>query len=511
MKTEFLSALAASLLLLSGARSSWGASPAAVQIPVVLDVHGAGNSHFTSDLTIVNLGAEFSYVEFTYIASQGPAAGPVIVSDQDLGSMGRLYIPDVIDYLRARGAPFPDDASAKIGTLLIRLPGLADGAPLPFTGTRISTPNSGAKGGSFGTYSVGVPVGSGFTVRTALYGLRENESFRSNLAVVHAGGGANKPIELRIVLHDGETGAVSGDPIVVTLQPGQWKQIPSVLATASLKQGWAEIIRSLGTDRYIAYAVVNDGGAAGGGTSDGSWIDGGATAGTLPIVLASGPYKTELVLTNDSNVEATATLTYIGADVLGASGLSVRLRVVLAPRTQIIEPDAIQYIRRLGFILPPDPQGGTLLVTGAAALARVYSGNLDRTVGGTFGLSFPALPVERHAHTEAFVFGLRQDGSARSNIAIANTVASSEESFSFEVACYSTNSRLLKTVSKKLSPGQWFQWDAILANTGVTDGYARIRCLTPACQFITYAVNNDGSVPGAGTSDGSYIPMVNAK
>ena len=73
--------------------------------------------------------------------------------------MGRLYIPDVIAYLRVRGAPFPDDATPKIGTLLIKLPGLADDAPTPYTGSRISTPNSGVGGGSFGTYSVGVPVG----------------------------------------------------------------------------------------------------------------------------------------------------------------------------------------------------------------------------------------------------------------------------------------------------------------------------------------------------------------
>ena len=65
--------------------------------------------------------------------------------------------------------------------------------------------------------------------------------------------------------------------------------------------------------------------------------------------------------------------------------------------------------------------------------------------------------------------------------------------------------------NKKLKPGQWFQWNAVLADTNATAGYVRVKCLTAACQFIAYAVNNDGSVPGAGTSDGSYIPMVNAK
>ncbi len=97
MKFKISFAFAVSLVILSGAHLSQGALPAGfVQIPVVLDVRGVGGSHFTSDLTIVNQGTGFSFVEFTYIASQGPAAGPVIVSDQDLGPLGRLYIPDVI-------------------------------------------------------------------------------------------------------------------------------------------------------------------------------------------------------------------------------------------------------------------------------------------------------------------------------------------------------------------------------------------------------------------------------
>ncbi|MEO6325662.1 MAG: hypothetical protein ABIT01_09665 [Thermoanaerobaculia bacterium] len=510
MKRNRLLAFAAGLLLLPAALPLRAAAPV-VQIPVVLDVYGIGGSHFTSDLTIVNLGDQFSFVEFTYIASQGAAAGSTIVSDQDIGSQDRLYIPDVISYLRARGASFPLDASTKVGTLLIRLPGLPDGAPAPYTGSRISTPNNGAAGGSFGTYSVGAPVGNGATGRTALYGLRENENFRTNLAVVHAGGLSGSPIDLRIVLHDGVTGAVTGDAISVTLQPGQWKQLSSVLAASGIQQGWAEISRSFGTDKYLAYAVVNDGGASGGGTSDGTWIDVGATDGMLPIVLSSGSYKTELVLTNDSNVEVTATLNYVGADGLGGPGIAARLRVPMPPRTQIIEPDTIAYIRRLGFILPPEPQGGTLLVTGPAALARVYSTNPDTVVGGTFGLSFPAVPAERRALTEAFVYGLRQDEFARSNVAVANTVALGETNFAFEVAIYSPTSRLLKTFTRNLKPGQWYQWNSVLADSGSFAGYARVRCTTPLCQFIAYGVNNDGSVPGAGTSDGSYIPMVNPK
>lgn len=502
-------------LFLLAASTAWAGAtppPASVQVPVVLDVRGIGTSHFTSDLTVVNLGTEVSVVEFTYVASLGPGSTRIILSDQELGPKNRLYIPDVIAYLRERGGSLPDDGTPKAGTLLVRLPSLQDSTP-PFVGSRISTPNGALAGGSFGTYSLGVPVGSGSTFRTSIYGLRENDRFRTNLALLHAGGGANAPIELRVQLYDALTGFLAGEPIVVALQPGQWKQISSVLSAASLSQGWAQISQSGGNDRYIAYAVVNDGGAGGGGTSDGSVIDTGASEGTLPIALSSGSFRTELVLANDSGAESLVNINYVSSDALGATPVTGSVRVTMPARTQIIEPDALAMLRRLGLGVPDSgPQGGTLRVSGAAALARVYSPNPDTSVGGTFGLSFPAVPSARRAHTEAFVYGLRQDGASRSNVAVANTVVTGEQASTFEVAIFAAaTGGMVKSFTRSLKPGQWYQWNAVLADTGAGDGYARIRCTSVGGDFIAYGVVNDGAIPGAGTSDGSYIPMVNVK
>lgn len=492
--------------------------PASTQVPVVLDVTGVNRSHFTADLLVVNRSATASRVElrFTSTAGTSVTAFSGVLSEETLEPGARFYRPDVVAYLRERGAALPEEGSPVVGTLLVRLPDVQDDAP-PYAATRISTPNpSLSVGGSFGTFAVGVPVGSASSQSTSVYGLRETPGYRTNLAVVHAGGGSNRPIELRIQLVDGKTGLLAGDPIVQALLPGQWFQFASILNLRQLEQGWARVSQSAGDDRFIAYAVVNDGGSAGVGTSDGSFIESGTKDGFLPIALSSGPFRTELVLVNDSLVDSVVSLTYTSADALGATSIpGLSARVTLSPRVQVIEPDAIDYLRRLGIGIPETlPQGGTIRVVGAAALARVYSPNPDAAVGGTFGLSFPAVRAEKRAKTEAWLYGVRQDITARTNIAIANAIFQGDTTSTLEVAAFQPGGVVpRKTVTRTLKPGQWFQFNAILQDSGLTSASVRVKCTTStgSCDFLAYGVVNDGNQPGQGTSDGSYLPMADVK
>lgn len=506
------------LLLPLAAAAAAPQQPATTQVPVVLDVNGVNNSHFTADLLAINRSAVASRVELGFVASSGTSVTsfPPAVTDETIEPGARFYRPDVIAYLRERGLSLPADGSAIVGTLFVRLPDVLDETP-PYAATRISTPNpSTSVGGSFGTFAVGVPVGGASSQSTSVYGLRETAAYRTNLALVHAGGGSNRPIELRIQLVDGKTGFLAGDPIVQSLQPGQWLQLSSVLNQRQLEQGWAQIRQSAGDDRFIAYAVVNDGGSAGGGTSDGSFIESGTKDGFLPIALSSGPFRTEVVLVNDSLVDSVVSLTYTSADALGATpipGLSAR--VTLPPRAQLIEPDAIDFLRRQGIGIPDTlPQGGTIRVVGASALARVYSPNPDTSVGGTFGLSFPAVRAEKRGKTEAWLYGVRQDLTARTNVAVANAVFGGDTASTFEVAVFPPGGVTpRKTVTRTLRPGQWYQFNAVLQDSGLTAASVRVRCSTSAgsCDFVAYGVVNDGNQPGQGTSDGSYLSMTDVK
>lgn len=509
------------LVLLAAPFPSFAESPAApeagapyVQVPVALDVRGLNGSHYTSDVTIASLGALPSDIELTFLSTLPTPAvfGPYLLGTTLLPGR-QAYLLNVIGTMRTLGAALPDDGTSIVGTLLVRLP--SGDTTAPFVASRVATPNpSGA--GSFGTFSVGVPVGAGSTGTTSLFGLRENDAYRTNVAVVHAGGTSIAAIGLQLQVYDGVAGTPVGNPIAITLQPGQWQQIPSILAAFGLSNGWVRITQTAGTNRYIAYAVVNDGGVIGGGTSDGSWFDTNASEGILPIVLSSGPYRTELVFARPTGgVTGTfVNLQYLGADALGAAPIGGFVHFDMGTNTQRIIPDAITFLRENGLAIPTDgPQGGTLRVTGAVAYARVYSPNPDPVVGGTFGVAFPAVAVSAQATTEAWIYALRQDALVRSNVAVANTASNGSAQALFTLDLYDgVTGQIKRTLNRYLTGGQWYQWDAPFAAVNVRQGFARVRCTppsgVPACSFSTYGVVNDGQAAGQGTSDGSYVGMI---
>ena len=56
------------------------------------------------------------------------------------------------------------------------------------------------------------------------------------------------------------------------LAPGQWTQLLNPLADRSVRNGWARIVRKAGSSPWVAYGVINDGGAPGQRTGDGAFL-----------------------------------------------------------------------------------------------------------------------------------------------------------------------------------------------------------------------------------------------
>ena len=86
-----------------------------------------------------------------------------------------------------------------------------------------------------------------------------------------AGGGT---ITLAFEVWNGDTGQKAATSALVTLLPGGWTQFNGVLATTgNISNGYVRVYRVSGTERFIAYGVLNDGSAPGsGGTDDGSYV-----------------------------------------------------------------------------------------------------------------------------------------------------------------------------------------------------------------------------------------------
>lgn len=154
-----------------------------------------------------------------------------------------------------------------------------------FIGGRTSAPGGG---GRYGTFYPGVPYGSAASSSAWLYDLQQNGENRSNLAIVDTGETDGSSSTFRIELFDGASGSLVNVVDEVTLGSRKWIQLSSILkeyapATAS---AYARVTRIAGSNPFLCYAVINDGGSPGQGSDDGAFVamDGSEDASTAPVL-----------------------------------------------------------------------------------------------------------------------------------------------------------------------------------------------------------------------------------
>src|SRR5262249_57551970 len=112
----------------------------------------------------------------------------------------------------------------------------------------------GAAGsGRAGLAYPGVRLDDGLILQGYVFGLRENDSDRSNLALVNMNAAA--PVTLSVTLVSGDQTSVLPD---VTLAGGQWTQIGHVLAAAGFADGYAIVRLVSGPGPFYTYGVFND-------------------------------------------------------------------------------------------------------------------------------------------------------------------------------------------------------------------------------------------------------------
>jgi PKD repeat protein len=494
-------------------------SPVTVQIPVVLDVFGVPPTHFTSDLVLVNRSASATRVSAVYTtAPELPGNGGPIV-EESLPPGRELRVPDVISYLRDHGYTLPFSGGLKAGTLVVTFEDVSDPAQV-FAGSRTSTPNPDlARGGTFGLFFGAQTLSYASSSSALLVGLREDASFRTNIALVDVPGGSG-PAQLAIQLVNGDTGLPAGAPITYALRPGEWVQNVTLQGSGATN-GWATVTKTGGgSNRFLAYGSLVDGPRSGGGTGDGSILGADASSGLVPIVLrvvsGAAVFTSELILTNPTSGTASVTLTYTPSPQLRA-GLPATTTIQLPPNTQLRRADAIKYLRdELGLALAAGDvnQGGTLLVSGAIAYVRTSNPNANTSVGGSFGLAYPAIAAASRAKTEAWVYGLLQNGETRSNLAIADARVGSTSPVTYVVDIFDASSGSptpKQTLTTTLSGGEWHQFSSLLFGAGVTNGYVRVRPQSGSSDYLVYGILNDGATADQRTSDGSYVAMSGVK
>ncbi|MCM3878100.1 MAG: hypothetical protein NEA02_17010 [Thermoanaerobaculia bacterium] len=471
-------------------------------VPIILSP--TGGSAFTSELTLTNRGATDAQVSYLYTPAFGGAAG---TATDTLPAERQRVIPDAIAYLEGLGVTnagsggtlritFSDHSSADVVSATVR--------------TTVLVP-----GGRAGLAYAGLPPSRLLSQPVFLCGLRQDATDRSNVAVLNAGDSGDGDVTLRLTVFSGDP-ADSQSKVLpdVTLSPGGFVQISGILVSngLALSNGYAKVERISGTAPFYAYGVINDQ-----ITSDGSFVEPVAaspvspiTSMTLPALVETSAYETELILTNVSSSPRTLRFTWVSPSLTGGQAA---FSIALLPGEQQILPALVQLLRDRNVVtIPFGPSlAGALFVSdesgdlrGVSVAARITT----ITAGGRFGVFVPAYPGGSEATTSAWLYGLQQNAETRSNVALVNTGSTDASPSTFRIDLFdgATGAKAGSLVSS-VPARSVVQIDRILASyaPGTSSGYALVTKISGNNPFLAYAVLNDGAEPGQRSGDGAFV------
>ena len=482
------------------ASSSNTGTPTDLFVPVILTASGAGNSYYTSELTLTNRGSRAATLRYTYAGGGNGAASETLAPGR------QKIVPNAIDYLRNLGIPIPSSGT-RIGTLRVGASGSSEVSVTARTTTKVAD-------GRAGLAYPGVAVADGFTEAVYLCGLRQNRQDRSNVAFQNMGAAGN--ITVRATVFSGDSGDSRVLPDVV-LAPGGFRQLNSVLAKAGYTQGYVRVERVSGAAPFYAYGVINDQ-----ANSDGSFVFpvtesslAGVGGQTLPVIIEHPNFSSELMVTNFSG-EAKAVEFGFVADGIATEDRTARFSLTLEAGEQRILAGIVEEMRRQG-VDGLGPAGRTLA---GAVFATGRRGDLSGVVigartgspggGGQYSVFYNAVPYGAAFGQEAWIDALQQNEENRSNLALVNTGEVDDGDSVFQLDIYDgAAGQLVNTVTGlRLAARGWRQINGILDKyaPGVTQGYVRIRRISGNNPFLAYGVINDGGAPGQRSGDGAYLP-----
>ncbi len=477
----------------------------ALFVPVLLTSAGLNDSFFTSELTLTNRGPQSARLYYTYTAHLGGGSGSGTATER-LAPGRQRTVTNTIDYLSGLGVPIPDSGN-RIGTLRVEVSGSSQVSLTTRTATAVPD-------GRAGLAYPSIAEEEGFQEAVYLCGLRQNTQDRSNVAFQHMGAPDDGPVTLRTTAYSGEADD-TGSLVVgeVELQPGGFHQYSGLLGRLGAPaQGYVKVEKVSGEAPFYAYGVINDN-----FNSDGSFVFPltasslvGTSGQTLPVIIETGSFQSELTVTNFSATDKTVTFSFVAEGVnRGDDTATFRLR--LKAGEQHILPGIVEELRRREV----EGIGGADRAYVGALFATPAEGDMSGIVigartgapdnrGGQYSLFYNGVPYGSASVESAWIYGLQQNAENRSNLALVNTGEIDDTPSTFEITIYdgSGESRP-RTRSVTLGPRRWHQVNGILGNT--SQGYAQVRKVSGNNPFITYGVINDGGRPGERSGDGAFL------
>lgn len=476
-------------------------------VPIVISAPGLAGSFFTSELSLTNRGTTTATIRFTYSAAFGGGGG---TATDTLPAGRQKTVPDAIEYLISIGAPIPSSGS-RGGVLRVDFTGLSSADAGTATVRTTTAVNGGRAGLSYPAFGAGIG-GTAF-----LCGLRQDGTDRSNVALLNAGPAGAGDVVLRLTVLSGSPSAPASHVLPsLTLSPGAFYQYTEILKAAGLDRGYVRVDRVSGSAPYYAYATILDQ-----STSDGSFVPPLTEAAayesaglTLPVVVETSAFSTEVVLCNVSAAAQTVRLAYV-ADAVQAPESTAAVAITLAAGEQKVIPAFVQYLRNQGVpgVGAPGPAyAGALHATvDGEASGGVFLGGRTQTTGsgGRYGLFYTAVARGTAATSAAWLYGLQQNAENRTNLALVNTGETDASTLGLHVDLYDgVTGSVARSFDVSLGPRKWSQTNSVLSEAGIANGYARVTRTSGTNPFLAYAVVVDGGQPQQRSDDGAFVGQV---
>ena len=225
---------------------------------------------FTSELTVTNFSEDPRTLNFEFVSEQVQGEDKTVGFQIKLEAGEQVIVPELVEALRQEEmAKLGRSRRFYLGPLFVTaeeedLSGIVVGA---------RTSSQGG-GGRYGVFYNAVPEGEGFDREAWVEGLQQNEENRSNLALVNTGEVDDSPSVFHLEIYNGETGMLEQTVVTRPIPARGWHQIDGILLRAGpeIRQGYIRIEKMSGENPFLAYGVVNDGGAPGQRSGDGAYL-----------------------------------------------------------------------------------------------------------------------------------------------------------------------------------------------------------------------------------------------
>jgi len=467
----------------------------------VVSTPGMNGSRFTTELALTNKGLQDASLVLLYRDSAGNGSGQIQLQ---VPSGRQVIVADVIQALKSAGVAL-DDSKPCVGTLRIRISGLLNPSDLRALARTTTAHPKGRAGLSYSA----IFKSRALTQLAFLNGLRQNALDRSTVALQNPG---DQPVSLRLTVYSANPAQM---PVVLpdqTLEPAEFRQFSGILQAAGFTEGYVKVERTGDAGVFYAYAVVHNQ-----ISSDGSFIpphqvDTFPQNGkwTLPVVVESAQFHTEMIVANLSNQPRQVRLTYV-AESIASSDRSVSATCFLKPGEQRIIPGAVRWLQ--------EQTGTTWLPAGSSFAGALFAEDLQEEAGnlflgartasssdtGEFGVFYTAVPQEDSAPAKTWICGLQQNEENRSNLALINTGDRDSQEITLKIQVREGTRQSVWVFQKTIKARQWIQLGSLLSEVRFNNAYLQIERVSGSNSFLSYAVINDGGLPGQRTGDGSFI------